>query len=248
MGSTLMTGRDTEVISLEQLENLPVPQVLGVRHKPIPHFEMLNVLFTTLQRYNLKVTDQKYAIQKEGLKLFGTIDLVTTDGSLIPGEGRNLSLGLRHGNDKSMSLQIVAGNKVIVCDNMMLSGQAVVLKKKHTLRTNLKEQFDRSVSMLCEQFCMMNQKIVELQEEGLRGTKKAKEIIYDAFIGEKILPMRYMPSVDEWYFNPPVEATDCTPNTKYGLHNAFTRVITHEVNSAAIQRTSTQHLGRLFGI
>jgi hypothetical protein len=52
------------------------------------------------------------------------------ESELVPGMGK--SLGFRHGNDKQMAIQIVAGGCVFVCDNMSLYGSTVVLKAKST--------------------------------------------------------------------------------------------------------------------
>jgi hypothetical protein len=60
------------------------------------------------------------------------------ESELVPGMGK--SLGFRHGNDKQMAIQIVAGGRVFVCDNMSLYCSMVVLKAKHTWGFNLDQR------------------------------------------------------------------------------------------------------------
>ena len=60
-------------------------------------------------------------------KLFGTLDL-TLNGI----GGTCASLGLRTANNKTMSLSMIAGLRVFVCDNMAFSGETIILRRRHT--------------------------------------------------------------------------------------------------------------------
>jgi hypothetical protein len=57
------------------------------------------------------------------------------------------TLAFRHANDRSEALPMFAGVKVRACANMALSGDAIILRKKHTalfvLAQALPEAFDR---------------------------------------------------------------------------------------------------------
>jgi hypothetical protein len=55
------------------------------------------------------------------------------------------ALGLRTSNDKSFAIQIAIGARVIVCDNLLLSGELIALKRKHTAGLDLIEELTAGV-------------------------------------------------------------------------------------------------------
>jgi hypothetical protein len=56
----------------------------------------------------IRIAREEYAVSHNGMKLFGVLDLAS---ELVPGMSK--SLGFRHANDKSLSIQIVAGRVLL---------------------------------------------------------------------------------------------------------------------------------------
>ena len=123
MSGTLVAHCDSGKVPYEQLKDYPVPEATG-RWKPIAHLELVDTLKRQINS-NYRIAREEYAVSNNGFKLFGVLDL---ESELVPGVGK--SIGFRHGNDKQLAIQIVAGGRVFVCDNMSLSGSMIVLKRK----------------------------------------------------------------------------------------------------------------------
>jgi hypothetical protein len=125
MSGTLIAHVDSGKVPYEKLGEYPVPEATG-RWKPIAHLELVDTLKNQINS-NYRIAKEEYAVSNNGFKLFGVLDL---ESELVPGVGK--SIGFRHGNDKQLAVQIVAGGRVFVCDNMMLHGSLVILRAKHT--------------------------------------------------------------------------------------------------------------------
>jgi hypothetical protein len=248
MDAVLSSHCGSQVISRADLEQLPAPLPLGPMHRPVPHHELAGILKEELNTAGYEVTHEEYAVQHRGLKLFGVMDLAPGSG-ITPGLSngdKGLGLGFRHGNDQSMSLCLVAGVRVFVCDNLALSGDMIVLRRKHTTGLSLKDEIRAGVERLIQEYTALEQGILRLKDRGL-SDPEAKAIIYDAFVHRDVLPMRLLPQVGAWYFEPPGGAEDCRPRTAWGLHNAFTRTV-KELSSPARRFEATTQIGQVFGL
>jgi len=248
MGALLSAHCGSSGITLAELSSLPAPEPLGPLHRPVRHHELVEVLKEELGSAGYEATREEYAVQHRGLKLFGIMDLVPKPGvsSFLSNGDKGLGLGFRHGNDQSMSLHLVAGARVFVCDNLTLSGDLIVLRRKHTKGLSLRDEIKAGVERLLAEYADLEQGINRLKEQGLQP-EAAKAIIYDAFVHRDVLPMRFLPDVGSWYFEPPADADDCRPRTAWGLHNAFTRVV-KELASPARRFEATTRIGQVFGL
>lgn len=212
----------TEIVTREQLRRIPAPASTA-SWRPIAHVDLVEILQDRLEASGYRIEREKFAIQTNGLKLFGTLDL--QNGHEL-GQGLGLALGFRHSNDKSLALQIVGGARVFVCENLSLSGDVEVFRNKHThgvfqrLRQSLGRYFGglgQQIELLKDRFGVWQ--AAKLDDDG------AKVIIYDA-IAKGIIPSRIRPEVHEAYFNAEqLGYEDCAPRSKWGLHNSFTRAI-----------------------
>lgn len=245
-GATLIAHCGAHKVSYADLALLPMPEKMGSRHRPFPHVEMVDMLKEEVSRWQATITREEYAIQTNGKKLFGVFDLNNLGGH----PDRGYAIGFRSSNDETFALRIVAGARVFVCDNLALSGNDVVLNRKHTTGLSLQATLHHSVDQLFKQYASMDQAIARMQEHRLTDPN-AKALIYDAFVKEN-LPLRLFPHVNEWYFESPEKiqdesATDCQPRSVWGLHNAFTRSI-KVIDSPVRQFEITQAVGAYLGL
>jgi len=102
-------------IGREELALVPAPQGTAT-HKVIPHHEVVNALVDTLSLRHIAPVREEYAVSKDGMKMFGIMELETRF------QGCRFALGLRNAHDKSMRLAMTVGYRVLVCDNMAFSG------------------------------------------------------------------------------------------------------------------------------
>jgi hypothetical protein len=115
----------TAKLPRQQLVALPTP--LGTAtHRPIPHAEVVEALVETLGFRHIGVVAEEYAVSKDGMKLFGVLDLDTGM------EGCSFSIGVRNAHDKSMRLAMTVGYRVFVCENMAFFGDFQPVLAKHS--------------------------------------------------------------------------------------------------------------------
>jgi hypothetical protein len=89
---------------LTRLQLAAVPAPLGTpTHRPVPHVEVVEALVETLSFRHIGVVTEEYAVSKDGMKMFGVLDLDTG----MP--GCRFSIGVRNSHDRSMRLAAVVG-------------------------------------------------------------------------------------------------------------------------------------------
>ncbi len=111
----------------------------------------------------------------------GLIPRPETSPALSNGD-RGLGLDFRHGNDQSMSLHLVAGTRVFVCDNLTLSGDMIVLRRKHTKGLSLRDEVRAGIERLLKwieerlsAYPLLT--LMEILYEASRGSEKLKSFL-----------------------------------------------------------------------
>ena len=111
--------RETETI----VRAVPEPQ--GTKTwNPISHARLLDAMETTVRSRDAEIVDRSYTLTKNGAKLFGS-------WTIANGVDRRFMVGFRNSIDASMSVGFCSGLYVIVCSNMMFSGDFKTFRK-HT--------------------------------------------------------------------------------------------------------------------
>lgn len=204
--------------------------------KPVPHAVLVDALHAELGARGLVVAREQYAIQHDGNRLFGALDLRGKDDASL---GR--ALGLRTANDKSLSLQIAIGMRVFVCDNMAFSGDLIALKRKHTSGLLLGEELHRAIDRYEVGVEVLEEKVEELQQIPM-SQEQEKTWIYDVF-AQKIVPVSHFTRVVECHQQTMVGRYG---HTLWALHNAVTQQIRDMRPGPAFQ--ATVKLGKLCGM
>lgn len=226
MASTLSAHSpkfESHLISFDALQNLPAPIALGPYHKPVPHAVLVDSLHAEIAMRGYDVAREQLAVSKNGMSLFGVMDLTPADGSVGIGVDRGLSFGFRNAVDMSMAIRGVAGSRVFVCDNLALSGETFALSRKNTTRLDLKFAIANGFDKFLAQTRQLTAEITRLQLAEVSDSD-AKILIFDTFAAG-IVPIRLFDDVERFYFRPTADMTDCTPRTKWGVFNAFTRAL-----------------------
>jgi hypothetical protein len=229
-GAKLITHVGAQKVSLDVLRALPVPQGTAT-FKPIPHIELAEALKQQLNARSLTVKKEEYAIQKEGNLLFAVFDLAWMED-----EETYAALGIRTSNDKSMSLQMAVGKKVVVCDNKLFAGQIIALNRRHTSGFDLHSELARGISRYQEQSRKL-QDDVQIWKNSSLEERRAKTLLYD-IVTQGVVPVRLLPLIHRSYFNNGYQ------KTAFGLLNACTEH-TKKLNVGPEFR-ATVKLGRFF--
>jgi hypothetical protein len=244
----LMAHAGANLVTREQLAALP--EVVGTdSFKPVAHYELVISLEKVLADRGIAIREvgglrkEQFAISKDGMRLFGTMDLIKNGI-----EGTCASLGFRTANNKTMSLKMVAGVRVFVCDNMALSGDTIVLSRKHTSGLVLLDELVGAMDKYEIQYSRLKNEILSLQGYSV-SEQTAKLMIYDLF-AQQIMPVRYFPEVVETYFEKFVTSEEpkyaaFAGRTGWSLLNAFTEVA--KLMPLTTRVKATQLIGKEFG-
>lgn len=204
------------IITRAQLIDIPTPPGTST-HKPIPHYEVANAVVDTLGLCKIGITKEQYAVSRDGMNCYFTMDLSTGF------EGGNFTLGGRNSNNKKHPFGITVGYRVAVCENGMFRGDYTPLMRKHTSKFNLQDSLSIGVHNVMRNFEPLTRDIERWRETQLSDIE-AKMSIYEVFIEERLdLPKHLMRSVHEAYFKPPHE--DFQGRTAWSLQNAYTHAI-----------------------
>jgi len=209
--STLISS--TAKLTRQQLAAVLTP--LGTAtHRPVAHAEVVEALVETLSFRHIGVVKDEFAISKDGMKMFGVLDLDTGM------HGCRFSIGVRNAHDKSMRLAMTVGYRVFVCENMAFSGDFQPVLAKHSKHFSLHNSLSIGVDLMQRNFDGMRKQV-----EGWRETQlsevEAKLVIYRAFIESALeVPRHLAKPVHDLYFSPQHE--EFQPRTLWSLSNAFT--------------------------
>lgn len=244
--STLITHNpkfDAQLTSPDHLAGLPDPQALGRLHKPVPHHVLVDAIEAEVDRRGYGVARRQLALSKTNAALFGVLDLQPkTEQAIQLAAGRGLSFGFRNAIDQQFGIRAVAGQRVMVCDNLCLSGDLIAISRKNTTRLDLGD----AIALGFDKF-IAHSAALELQVMRLEATPvddpTAKRIVYDLFVA-RVMPVRLFDDVHRFYFEPSAERPDCAPRSLWGLHNACTRAM-RDLSPTRAFNASTA-LGRAF--
>jgi len=214
--SDVLTHRGAQVVTRAELARIPTPTGTHT-FKPVAHAELVDVLTSRLQERGLAITREKLAVSANGMQIFGALDF--QNGSHLPGIGR--AMGFHAGNDKSLSINIVAGVTVFICDNLSLSGSAIVLKRKHSRNLSLANEINLALDRFETGRRVFEQSIERLQACAI-SDERAKVAIFD-MVYTGVLGQSMFDEVAQNYFKAEDRGLeDSAPRTAWGLHNAAT--------------------------
>jgi hypothetical protein len=225
--ASLISHVDTRKIARYELGMIPTPPATDT-HQPVPHLDIVEAIDETLALRNLKVVRDEYAVSKDGMRMFGIMEVEENFPqpmfqSRTEEKMFRFAIGLRNANDKTMRLGLTAGYRVVVCDNMAFSGDFVPAFHKHTKRLELSQVISIAVDKIQRNFIPLRKQIDEWREFPI-SDEDAKVVIYDAFRSSSLkLPLRFLHSAHRHYFEPLDK--EFTDRTFWSLSNAFTSMI-----------------------
>src|SRR5258707_7427223 len=154
-------------------------------HKPVPHAEVIEALIETLGFRHIAVVKDEYAVSKDGMKMFGVLDLDTGI------QGCRFSIGVRNSHDKSMRLALTVGYRVFVCENMAFSGDFEPVLAKHSKHFSLQDALSIGADKMQRNFEPMRSQVNAWQSTQLADVS-VKMIIYRAFVESNLEVPRHL--------------------------------------------------------
>jgi hypothetical protein len=222
-------------VTREDLVKFETPQATAT-WKPLPHHVLVDALHTEAARRNISVVTEEYAVQRKTHMLVGTLVL-----NWLANDEFAAALAFRHANDMSEAVKLYAGVRVFACDNTAVSGDEIILKKKHTKNFDIYAAMPEAFDRYKEGTLVLQRDIAALKETRLT-TAEAKPYIFDIF-RRKIVPLRlFHPVVTDWH----TATAGSESGTAWMLHNCFTNHTKRLTPNGAMR--ATVRLGRFFGL
>jgi len=206
-------------------------------YTPVPHNRVLDQLRSVLPMHGMKLERLQLGLAAEGRRMFGVADVVNGTGR--PDWG--IAIGIRNSYDKSMALNLCAGSRVFVCDNLAFHGE-VMLRRRHVgaVDHELPSMVAELVAGVVDFKAAMTAQIDAFKVAEI-DNKRAHDVACLA-LRAGVVPAQGLPGVlDQWYA--PKHA-EFEPRTAWSLFNAFTEVA--KGRSAGLQISGTLGLNRLF--
>jgi hypothetical protein len=183
-------------------------------HVPIPHLAVIEGLVETLGRRHIGVVGEEFAASKDGMEMFGVLDLETSF------DGCRFAIGIRNANNKRFRLSCTVGLRVFVCYNLAFQGDYSPILAKHSKNFLLEDSLSIGVDRMQRNFEPMRRQVENWRACQL-SPEAAKLTIYRAFIeGDLEVPKHLAHRVHELYFNP--QHAEFESRTMWSLSNAFT--------------------------
>ncbi|HXI39350.1 MAG TPA: hypothetical protein VNH83_05205, partial [Bryobacteraceae bacterium] len=203
----------TGKITRAELAQVPTPPATTT-HVPIPHLAVVEGLVETLSRRHIGVVGEEFAVSKDGMEMFGVIDLETSF------DGCRFAIGIRNANNKRFRLSCTVGLRVFVCHNLAFQGDYSPVFAKHSKNFSLEDSLSVGVDRMQRNFEPMRRQVESWRAQQL-STAAAKLTIYRAFIeGDLEIPKHLARRVHEIYFTP--QHQEFESRTMWSLSNAFT--------------------------
>jgi hypothetical protein len=223
------------ILDRQQLALVHTPAATAT-HRPVPHHEVIQALVETLGFRKIAPVKEQYAVSKDGMKLFGTMELETTF------HGCRFALGIRNSHNKTLALGITVGYRVMVCENLAFHGDYTPVMRKHTRNFNLADALSIGVDNIQRNFEPMVKDVERWQDAQLTDAS-AKLLIYEAFVeGGMELPKHLMRPTHDYYFQPPHD--EFAPRTVWSLNNAFSGA-SKALEPIPLQRAASE-IGQFF--
>lgn len=236
MSTTLITHRGTVRIGRAELTQIEPPAATAT-WKPVAHGVLVSTLTEVLSNRGIRVSREEYAIQRAGTVLFGVMDLAWGHTA-----EHYAALGLRTSNDKTLAIQIAIGARVVVCDNLLMSGELIALKRKHTAGLELTDEITRAIRRYELGYESLQRGMERLKRCSI-SLVEAREMVFNLF-ARKILPVKLFRRVASEYLNDSREGRGITA---WAVTNSCTTALKH-LPSPAIAFESHVKLGKFFGL
>lgn len=216
----LIAGNETRRVSEAEVLMVPEPGYTKTWH-PMSHKKVIEATGLALQEYSLSVEKREYSLSKDGKNMFGVWTLEKMDQD---DQGIRCTMGIRNSLKKQFAVGICAGNKVIVCDNMVFSGEFIEFRK-HTSGLDIDEMIIIATSAVVgviQKMDKLTQWHLRLKEHDLPD-KEFKALTFDAMKMGAFPPSQFRDFLQA--YNTENMFQNGHAETLYAFHGAATRIM-----------------------
>ena len=202
---------------------------------PLPHRDLIHEVEGQLENAGFSLDAESHALSHEGDRYFGVFEVSFPDRTI---SDYSWIVGLRNSHDKSSPAGLVAGSRVLVCDNMAFSGE-VKISRKHTRYAvrDLRHLTSRAVGQLGDRFRNLDERILAYRDRSI-STPKAHDLLVKAIDCRAITPTQIPHVLREWR---KPSHDEFRPRNAWSLFNAFTESHKGLQPNAIIARSQALH-------
>ena len=238
MSILLYDSDHDQLITRQEMRHIPVPPPMGPRHHPYSFADFADNTVNAIERAGYSVTDEEFAVQKDGMRVFGILkvsnspDVSPAVPTLASSENVpalykpkwNLVVGVRGSNDQSVSRGLVIGSQVMVCSNLCFSGDLGKWNRKQT--TNVESDMPDIIRRAVDQLDRKNDELT-VNFDAFNAAKVDRDggdrILMDILRGGGFSASQFERAVEHWDRLPAdLEEHSANGRTLWWLFNACT--------------------------
>ena len=238
MSRLLYDSDHDQLITRQEMRHIPVPPPMGPRHHPYSFADFADNTVSAIERAGYSVTDEEFAVQKDGMRVFGILkvsnapDVSPAVPTLASSENVpalykpewNLVVGVRGSNDQSVSRGLVIGSQVMVCSNLCFSGDLGKWNRKQT--TNVESDMPQIIRRAVDQLDRKNEELT-VNFDAFNAAKVDRDggdrILMDILRGGGFSASQFERAVEHWDKLPAdLQEHSANGRTLWWLFNACT--------------------------
>ncbi|WP_020403851.1 DUF932 domain-containing protein [Gracilimonas tropica] len=238
MTTQLLTQCGSRRCSLEQLLTIPEPEKTK-SYTPLNHYDfavnILTIASDLLKGY--RFDRDSYALSSDGQKMFGVITFRKINPG--PDEELKVAIGLRNSYNKTMSAGLVIGSTVLVCDNLVFSGDIKVMRKHQgeDMHEDLHDQIVTAIYKSQHNFHQISEDVQAMKNRTM--TQKQKYEFIGLLTGEGVLSATQSSAAYKELWKPSHE--EFKVDTLWAGYNCATEALKSSPVHQIIQRHSALH-------
>lgn len=218
-----------------EVSDIPTPRPTSTWY-PLAHAALVAEVEAQLTGAGFRVTGEVHALSHAGGRYFGLLQVELP--SARRRDGYAWTVGLRNSHDKSCPAGLVAGSRVLVCDNLAFCGEVSIARKhtRHAVR-DLRHLTARAVGQLGGHFRRLDERI-----DAYRGKPVNDRAAHDLLVRAldcQALTCTQLPDVLREWRRP--RHREFAPRTAWSLFNAATETMKGASPSTLLARTQALH-------
>lgn len=227
-----------QVMDRQAIFAVPTPRPTSTWF-PLAHRNLIEEVEGQLDHAAFSITAETHALSHDGARYFGVFEVRVEAGAAD--RDYVWVVGLRNSHDKIYPAGLVAGTRVLVCDNLAFSGE-VRISRKHTRFAvrDLRHLTARAVGQLGDHFRLLDQRILAYRSRPLKDPQ-VHDVVIRALDCQAITATQVPDVLREW--RKPSHA-EFEARNAWSLFNAFTE--THKVLNPHVAVARGQALHGLF--
>lgn len=188
---------------------------------PIPHMTLLDKVESELNKLNMRIVHETFALAKNGARMFGLLQIANGHNS----NDYSWVAGIRNSHDKTFPAGLCVGSGVFVCDNLAFSSE-IVFGRRHTtfIQRDLPLLVTRACGDLASKWDTQGKRYDAYKAKELEN-RDAKALLFDAFTANVFNTRQIRPVINEWLTPRHPEFEN---RTVWSLFNSVTEVLKPE--------------------